>query len=112
MKHHYITHTIRYLLATTFAACWLCTALASDQDDLIAKLQVSGQLRLDCKAGRAWVDPALWQAGGAEVRENFATAIFEGCHSVEGVFKSIDIYDAKSEKKLGTYTAGGVFKAD
>ena len=111
MKHHYITHTIRYLLATAFAACWLCTALASDQEDLIAKLQVSGQLRLDCKAGKAWVDPELWHAGGAEVRENFATAIFESCHSAEAV-KSIDIYDAKSAKKLGTYTADGVFKAN
>ena len=110
MKHHYIT--IRYLLATVFAACWQCTALASDKDDLIAKLQTSGQLRLDCKAGKAWIDPALWQAGDADVRENFATAIFESCqHSVKDI-KSMDIYDAKSEKKLGTYTADGVFKAD
>ena len=112
MKHHYITHTIRYLLATAFAACWLCAALASDQEDLIAKLQVSGQLRLDCKAGKAWVDPELWQAGDADVRENFATAIFGSCHTAEGVYKRIDIYDAKSEKKLGTYTAEGVFKAN
>jgi hypothetical protein len=97
MKHHHIIHTIRCLLATAFAACSLCAALASDQNDLITKLQLSGQLRLDCKAGKARIDPGVWQAADAAAKENFARAIFEDCHSVEGV-KSINIYDAQSGK--------------
>ncbi len=111
MKHHYINRTIRYLLAVAFAACWLGTALASDQSDMIDKLQQSGQLRLDCTAGKAWLDPKLWQAAEADAKGNFARAILEGCHSV-GALKSINIYDAQSEKKLATYSKETGLKVD
>ncbi|HEY2714555.1 MAG TPA: hypothetical protein VGI60_18745 [Chthoniobacterales bacterium] len=111
MKHHYISATIRYLLAAAFAACWLGTALASEQSDMIAKLQQSGQLRLDCNAGKAWLDPNLWQAVDADAKGNFARTIFESCHSVPAL-KSITIYDAQSSKKLATYSKEAGLKVD
>jgi len=111
MKHHHITRTIRGAVAVGLAAFCLSATLASDLNDMIVNLQLSGQLRLDCKAGKAWFDPELWKAGDAEVKENFARTIFEGCHSVEGV-KSITIYDAQSAKKLATYSKMEGLKVD
>jgi hypothetical protein len=111
MKQHYINRTIRYLLAAAFVACWLCTALASEQSDMIAKLQLSGQLRLDCKAGKAWLDPNLWQATDADAKGNFVRTIFEECHSAPAL-KSIVIYDAHSAKELATYSKGAGLKVN
>jgi hypothetical protein len=109
MKH--VIHIIRSLVAAALVVCSQSVALAGDHNDMIVKLQLSGQLRLDCKAGKAWLDPELWQAVDAEAKENFARTIFEGCHSVQGV-KSITIYDAQSAKKLATYSADDGLKVD
>ncbi len=111
MKQHHIIHTIRFLVAAAVVACGPPAAPAADHNDIIVKLQLSGQLRLDCKARKAWIDPELWQAGDAEVKENFARTIFGGCHSVKGVM-SITIYDAQSAKELATYSAENGLKVD
>lgn len=77
---------------------------------MVVQLQLSGQLRLDCKAGKAWIDPDLWQAGDAEVKENFARTIFEGCVSVGGSH-NLDVYDSQSAKRLATYNKETGFRA-
>jgi hypothetical protein len=110
MKHR-LTATIGALISAAVLACSLPAALASDQNDMIVKLQLSGQLRLDCKAGKAWLDPELWNAVDAEAKENFARTVFGGCHHVRGV-KSITIYDAQSAKKLATYSEEDGLKVD
>ena len=111
MKRHQIPQIIFSLATAALVICWLPTAVADDQSDMIATLQKSGQLRLDCKAGKAWLDPALWQGIDSDAKGNFASAIFEGCHSAEEM-KSITIYDAKSTKELATYSPKAGLKVD
>jgi hypothetical protein len=78
---------------------------------MIVTLQISGQLRLDCKEGKAWLDPELWVALDAPAKENFARTVFENCHSAQGA-KSMTIYDAQSGTKLATFSPKDGAKGD
>jgi hypothetical protein len=77
---------------------------------MVVKLQLTGQLRLDCPHGKVWIDPVLWEAMDAELKENFSRTLYEGCSSVVGD-GSIDIYDAQSAKKLARYDSTLGFRA-
>jgi hypothetical protein len=114
LTHHETSPHAQIILSIATAAlvtCLLPPAVADDQSDMIARLQSSGQLLLDCKAGKAWLDPELWQGIDADAKVNFAHAIFDSCHSA-GEARSRTIYDAKSEKQLATYSPRAGLKVD
>ena len=78
-------------------------------DEMIMTMQLTGQLKLDCKAGKVWVDPDLWFGDGvdADARAFYAHEWYEGCHATRGV-KSIAIYNLKTRKKLAVYPPPGM----
>jgi hypothetical protein len=67
-------------------------------DNAIKTLTKEGSLRIDCASGKAWVDPAVWQESDAQQKELLTRMICEHCAS-----DGINIYDAKSAKKLARY---------
>jgi hypothetical protein len=111
VKRYQITPTLLSVAAGALVTCSLPRAFADNQSDMIATLQASGQLRLDCAVGKAWLDPTLWQGVDVDARENFARAVFDGCHETQES-KSIIIYDAKSAKQLATYSPKSGLKVD
>lgn len=78
----------------------------SGVESVLNRLKSSGALRVECREGKAWIDPGLWEASEAEDKENLARAIYESCSS-----ESIEIYDAQSAKKLGRYGSVLGFRA-
>ncbi len=67
----------------------------------LSQLTSTGALRLKCDEGKTWIDSALWQASNAEEKETVVRAVYESCGS------AVDMYDARSAKKLARYSASG-----
>jgi hypothetical protein len=65
----------------------------------------SGELEMDCDAGKARVNPHTWAAGGRQGQERLACAIWLTC-GVAGT-KRVVIYDGQSGRKFASYDQSG-----
>jgi ABC-type transport system involved in multi-copper enzyme maturation permease subunit len=57
-------------------------------------------LRIDRRAGKAWIDPLAWARSNAQGKKSITSTIAIYCKLF---FGGIDIYDAQSAKRLASY---------
>jgi hypothetical protein len=69
-------------------------------------MKKGGLQKLDCDSHKAWLDPLLWYAADAQLKENMTRMIGIYC----GGSRELEIYDAHSARKLASYGPWQGFK--
>jgi hypothetical protein len=82
---------------------------------LIRVLKRSGHLRLECSAGKAWINTHDWQEYSIFEKEKMTHVIHLACANeseavnVSQATQAIVLYDLQSDKKLASYSPLGGF---
>ncbi|HEV2805979.1 MAG TPA: hypothetical protein VGW57_13735 [Chthoniobacterales bacterium] len=80
---------------------------------LIGILEKSGHLRLECAAGKAWIDTHDWQEYSIFEKEKMTHVVCLACADRSEVVsrsQAIVLYDLQSDKKLATYSSIAGFR--